>query len=321
MERAPKSVCDDLDERIACATAQLTYLRLKWNKAVDNKTKFTQRLVALAEKTLRKYKELQGNEENMKELRAKFTESQEEIKTIVAEVDADIKLNEEHKQMDEATLRERLEAQRSRITALEEELARLKAEKLVDAVAKPSSFVPMAVEKVVSKTPDEVTTDENGTTDGGSTTDDNAPIAKLPRRKRPQSQVVSDMGDVSLPRRKRRRAQVASDTDDGSVGSVSPIVVKDDVATPVEEKKAAALPTAKLSAEAGASKPKTKRPRSDKAAKATVSDGAAAAPKKAKAPTKTTKYSDLYAASLVEDGTQLYGSQDIDEFFDKYGKK
>lgn len=296
MERAPKSLCDDLDERIACATAQLTYLRLKWNKAVDNKTKFTQRLVALAEKTLRKYKELQGNEENMKELRAKFTESQEEIKTIVAEVDADIKLNEEHKQMDEATLRERLEAQRSRITALEEELARLKAEKLVDAVAKPSSFVPKAVEKVVSKTPDEVTTDENGTTDGGSTTDDDAPIAKLPRRKRPQ-------------------ARVASDTDDGSVGSASPIVVKDDVATPVEEKKAAALPTAK----AGASKPKTKRPRSDKAAKATVSDGAAAAPKRKKA---KKALSDLFAASVVNlEDTQVLGSQDIDEFFAEHGKK
>ena len=302
MERAPKSLYDDLHERISSVNRELTRVHLKWNKAADKKEELTQRLMALAEQTLQVYGELQGNEENMKELRAKFNESQEEIKTIVAEVDADIKLNEEQKQMDEATLRERLEAQRSRITALEEELARLKAEKLVNAVAKPSSVVPKAVEKVVSKTPDEVTTDENGTTDGGSTTDDDAPIAKLPRRKRPQ-------------------ARVASDTDDGSVGSASPIVVKDDVATPVEEKKAAALPTAKLSAEAGASKPKTKRPRSDKAAKATVSDGAAAAPKKAKAPTKTTKYSDLYAASLIEDGTQLYGSQDIDEFFDKYGKK
>jgi hypothetical protein len=252
----------------------------------------------------------------MKELRAKFTESQEEIKTIVAEVDADIKLNEEHKQMDEATLRERLEAQRSRITALEEELARLKAEKLVDAVAKPSSFVPKAVEKVVSKTPDEVTTDENGTTDGGSTTDDDAPIAKLPRRKRPQ-------------------ARVASDTDDGSVGSASPIVVKDDVATPFEEKKAAALPTAKLSAEAGASKPKTKRPRSDKAAKATVSDGAAAAPKRKKAKatasdgaaaapkrTKAKVLSDLFAASVVNlEDTQDLGSLNIDEHFAQHGKK
>ena len=318
MERAPKSLYDDLHERISSVNRELTRVQLKWNKAADKKEELTQRLVALAEQTLRVYGELQGNEENMKELRAKFTESQEEIKTIVAEVDADIKLNEEHKQMDEATLRERLEAQRSRITALEEELARLKAEKLVDAVAKPSSFVPKAVEKVVSKTPDEVTTDENGTTDGGSTTDDNAPIAQLQRRKRPQSQVVSDMGDVSLPRRKRRQAQVASDTDDGSVGSASPIVVKDDVAKPVEEKKAAARPTAKLSSEAGASKPKTKRPRSDKAAKATVSDGAAAAPKRKKAKA----LSDLFAASVVNlEDTQVLGSQDIDDFFAQHGKK
>jgi hypothetical protein len=208
-------------------------------------------------------------------------------------------LNEEHKQMDEATLRERLEAQRSRITALEEELARLKAEKLVDAMAKPSSVAPQAVEKAVSKTPDEVTTDENGTTDGGSTTDDDAPIAQLPRRK-------------------RRQAQVVSDTDDGSVGSASPIVVKDDVAKPVEEKKAAARPTAKLSSEAGASKPKTKRPRSDKAAKATVSDGAAAAPKRKKAKA----LSDLFAASVVNlEDTQVLGSQDIDDFFAQHGKK
>jgi hypothetical protein len=322
MQRAPKPLYIDLEKRFKNVSREMTETQLKWQTAADEEKELGQRLVALTAETRKVYVQLRVKEKEVKNLRAQFTELQENIKTIAAEVDADIKVNEEQKQMDEAELRERLEAQRNRIAALEAELARLKAEKSVDAVAKPSSVAPKAVGKVVSKTPDEVTTDENDTTDGNGSSDDDQPIAKLQRGKPRRFQVESDSDggsvgstdstvvkdDVAQPEPKGAALPTAKLSTKAGASAPDLIVVQDDVAQP--EPKGAALPTARLSTKAGASKPKAKRARSDK-------PEAASARKRAKTLTKS---AELFAESAVEDGTQRLDSQEIDDFFAQHAK-